>query len=165
MLKKLKNYQIMDLAEGFMRIAKMNIKSNKKFSYAIILNDERIQPNVKAVINIAKPSDEYKEYEDKRNEIISKYADVDGDGNIILKDNRWVIFKESEKDLAVKELSNLNDEYVDVIDKRNEDIKEYNDLIESEEEINIHMVKLDDIPSEIGEDLFLMKLLVPMIDD
>ena len=164
MLKKLKNYQIVDLAEAFMRIGKLNIVSTKKFSYALVLNDERIQSNVKAIREIAKPSESYAEYEQKRHDIISKYADVDGDGNIILQDNRWVIFKEGTKDLAVSEMNALNDEYKDVLELRIKDIEEYNELLESEVELNIHMVSIDDIPDAIGEDLFLMKLLMHMID-
>jgi len=129
-----------------------------------VLNDERIQSNVKAIREIAKPSESYAEYEQKRHDIISKYADVDGDGNIILQDNRWVIFKEGTKDLAVSEMNALNDEYKDVLELRIKDIEEYNELLESEVELNIHMVSIDDIPDAIGEDLFLMKLLMHMID-
>ena len=164
MLKTLKNYQIMDLAEAFMRIGKMNIVSTKKFSYALVLNDERIQSNVKAITEIARPSESYAKYEQKRHGIISKYADVDGDGNIILNDNRWIVFKDGTKETAVDELSSLNEEYKDILDARNKDIEEYNELLDSDVELNIHMVDLDDVPEEVGKDLFLMKLLMHMID-
>jgi len=164
MLKTLKNYQIMDLAEAFMRIGKLNIVSTKKFSYALVLNDERIQSNVKAITEIAKPSEAYAEYEKKRHEIIVKYADVDGDGNIILNDNRWVVFKDGMADTAKEEFASLNEEYKDILDQRAKDIEEYNELLDSDVELNIHMVDLDDVPDSVGEDLFLMKLLMHMID-
>jgi len=164
MLKTLKNYQIMDLAEAFMRIGKMNIVSTKKFSYALVLNDDRIQSNVKAITEIARPSEFYIEYEQKRQEIISKYADSDADGNIILADNRWVVFKEGTKETAMDEMSTLNEEYKDILESRNKDIDEYNELLDSDVELNIHMVDLDDVPEEVGKDLFLMKLLMHMID-
>ena len=164
MLKTLKNYQILDLVEGFMRIGKMVIESNKKFSYALILNDERIQSNAKAIMGIAKPSESYAEYEEKRQAIISKYADIDADGNIILNDNRWVVFKEGIKEQVLEELGTLNEEYLDIIDKRNKDIEEYNDLLDADVELNIHMVDIDDVPEEVGKDVFLMKLLMPMIN-
>ena len=164
MLKTLKNYQIMDLAEAFMRIGKMGIVSTKKFSYALVLNDDRIQSNVKAITEIARPSEFYIEYEQKRQEIISKYADSDADGNIILADNRWVVFKEGTKETAMDEMSTLNEEYKDILESRNKDIDEYNELLDSDVELNIHMVDLDDVPEEVGKDLFLMKLLMHMID-
>jgi len=164
MLKTLKNYQIMDLAEAFKRIAKMNIVSTKKFSYALILNDEVIQSNVKAITTIASPSESYLEYETKRHEIISKYAEVDGDGNIILNDNRWVTFKEGTTELATDEVKLLNEEYADVIELRNADIDQYNELLDSDVQLNIQMVDIDDVPDEVGKDLFLTKLLMTMID-
>ena len=166
MLKTLKNYQIMDLAEAFMRIGKIeNLVSTKKFSYALVLNDERIQSNVKAITSIAKPSESYIEFEQKRQEIISKYADTDSDGNIILNDNRWVVFKPENREAAVEEIKSLTKEYSDVIELRNKDIDEYNELLDADVELNIHMVSLDDVPEEVGKDIFLMKLLVHMIDD
>lgn len=164
MLKVLKNYQIMDLAEAFMRIGKMSIVSTKKFSYALVLNDDRIKSNVKAITEIAKPSESYIEFETKRHELISKYADTDADGNIILNEKRWVVFKDEFKDVAVEEINALTVEYSDIIELRNKDIQEYNELLEADVELNIHMVDLDDVPEEVGQDLFLMKLLMTMID-
>ena len=84
MLKSLKNYQVLDLVEAFTKIGEQRIKSNKKFSYALILNDEEIKPFVKAIQTVAAPGENYVEYEQKRSEIIKEYAKVDGDGNIIL---------------------------------------------------------------------------------
>jgi len=164
MLKTLKNSQILDLAEAFMRIGKMNIVSTKKFSYAVVLNDDAIRSNVKAITNIANPSESYVEYEQKRNEIIAKYADFDADGKILLVDNRWVVFKDGMKDTASNELNILNAEYSEIIEKRNADIDEYNELLDSEVQLNIQMVDIEHIPDEIGEDIFLMKMLMSMID-
>ena len=165
MLKTLKNYQILDLVEGFKKIAEKQIKSNKKFSYALILNDDAVQSYVKAVTSIAKPSDNYAEYENKRNDIIIKYAKVDGAGNIQLDDNRGVIFKDDvDPNVVIEELDELDKEYKDVLEERNNDIKEYNEVLTKDVEVNLEIVSLDDVPEEVGEDIFLMKMLMPMID-
>jgi len=164
MLKTLKNYQILELVEGFMKIAEMKFSSTKKFSYAMVLNDEAIKPYVKAMREIASPGESYIEYEEKRNEIIKGHAKVDADGNIILNDNRGVVFKSDEEGLiAIDEINALNKEYTEVLEDRNNDIKEYNELLMNDISVNIECVSLDDIPNVIGEDIFLMKLFIHMI--
>jgi len=165
MLKTLKNYQILDLMDGFKKIAEDGIKSNKRFSYALIMNEENVQSNVKAIQGIAKPSDNYMEYEQKRNNILIEYGKSDASGNIILNENNGVVFKdeESEKN-AIDEINKLNEEYLDILDERNEDIKQYNELLMTDVELNLIVVSLDDVPDEVGEDVFLMKALIPMID-
>jgi len=163
MLKTLKNYQILDLVEAFTKIGESKIKSNKKFSYALILNDESIKPFVKAMQEIASPSENYADYENERNNIIREYAKVDGDGNIVLNDQRGVVFKDGADDTVRDLLTALNDNNKDILDERTNDINEYNELISKDVEVAIHMIDLDDVPEEIGEDLFLVKLLMPMI--
>jgi len=163
MLKTLKNYQILDLVEGFTKIGEQKIVSNKKFSYALVLNDETIKPFVKAIQSVATPRENYMEYEQKRNDIIREHSKVDGDGNIVLNDKRGVVFKDGEFPKVTEKLESLNKEYADVLDERNADIEEYNELLMKEVEVNILDVSLDDIPDSVGEDLFLMKLLVHMI--
>lgn len=164
MLKKLKNYQVLDLMEAFTRIGKMQVESNKKFSYALILNDDVLKSQVEAVMKIAEPSPEYAEFENERTKIIEKYAELDGDGKVVLKDNQWVVFKEESKEEAIEALNKLNDENKDILDKRNKDIEEYNEILDTEVEVNITTVSIDDVPEKIGEDMFLLKLLMPMID-
>ena len=163
MLKKLKNYQIMDLMEGFTRIAQIEFKSNKRFNYSVILNEEELAPKKKALMSIAQPSDGYAEYESKRNEIIIEYAQMDAEGNMVIKDNQMVVLKDDKKDVAKKEIEELMKEYEDILEDRTKDIEDYNDILKEEVEVEIHTVSIDDIPDEIGNNIFLMKLLVPMI--
>jgi hypothetical protein len=165
MLKKLKNYQILDLVDAIMQIGERKIKSNKKFSYAVILNDEIIQPHLKAIQSVAVPSESYNEFETKRIEILNTYAKIDDIGNVVMDNNQGVVFKSEEDDAkARKEIDALANEYSDVLDERNKEITEYNELLSVEIEVDIATVLLDDIPDEIGEDIVLMKLLSSMIE-
>lgn len=163
MLKTLKNYQILDLVEAFTKIAETKIKSNKRFSYALVLNDEAIKPFVKAIQEIAAPSESYIEYEQKRNEIIAEYAKVDGDDKIITNQQGGVVFKDGMFDEAKAKLEALNEEHAEILEERTQDIKDYNELLMKDVEINIEEVSLDDVPDAVGEDVFLTKLLVTMI--
>lgn len=164
MLKTLKNYEVLDLVEAFNVIGRMGIESNKKFSYAIILNDEAIKSRVKAITEIAKPSEDYIEYETKRNDIIREYGSKDANGNIILTDDRWVNFDDDVKEKAISLINDLNKEYSTVIDKRNNDIDDYNAILEEEHEYDITMVSLDDVPDDVGKDVMLLKMLMYMVN-
>ncbi len=164
MLKTLKNYQIMDLMEAFTKIAENKIKSNKKFSYAVILNDETLQPKIKALQGIAKPSESYMEYEQKRNELIVSYAKTDVAGDIIVDDRGSVTFKEGTEADVDAEFIALNEEYSDILDERNADITEYNEILAKDSDVEIETISFDDIPDEVGEDIFLMKMLISMVD-
>lgn len=163
MLKTLKNYQVLDLVEAFTRIGERQIVSNKRFSYALIINDDSIKPIVKAMQTIATPSESYAEYEQKRNDVIREYAKVDGDDNIVLNDQRGVVFKDGTEDDVKGAIEALNLENSEVLEERTKDIEEYNDLIVKDVEVNIQTIDIDDVPDDVGVDLFLMKLLMPMI--
>ena len=163
-MKKLKNYQVLDLTEAFSRISQLKFESTKKFSYAVVLNDETLKPRIKALLEVSKPSEKYAEYESKRNSIIQKYAKTDSDGTIILRENKWVVFSDGMAETASTEVNTLNEEYSDVLAQRDNDIEQYNTILNEEVELSIVSVSLDDIPDIIGQDMFLMRLLIPMIE-
>ncbi len=164
MLKTLKNYQIIDLMEAFTKIGEKQIKSNKKFSYAVILNDETLQPKIKALRSIAQPSDSYAEYEQKRNDLLVEYAKVDVAGNIKINDVGMVEFKDGVDGEVDTKFKALNEEYADIIEERNNDITEYNEILDKEVEVEIETLSYDDFPDEVGEDIFLTKMLMAMTD-
>ena len=93
-----------------------------------------------------------------------EYGKKDDDDNLILNDNRWVIFDENIKETAMGELEALDKEYEDVLEKRNNDIQEYNEILEEEVEIDLATVSIDNIPEEIGANILLMKMLLPMVE-
>ena len=164
MLKELKNYEVLDLMEAFTKIGQIEFESNKRFSYALILNEESLMPKAKALLAISAPAESYQEYENKRNEIIKKYAETDTDGNIILRDKQFVVFSEDVKEPAVAEIASLDAEYEEVIVKRSSDIADYNNILNETIEVEIQKVSLDDIPDELGTNIYLIKQLKGMIE-
>lgn len=164
MLKKLKNYQILDLMEAFARIGKQGITSNKRFSYAVLMNDAELSKKVEVILSIATPSDNFKEYSEKRDDIVLKYAERGDDGNVIFSDDgNHVQISDDKMDTAKKELDELSTEYSDIIDERDKEIEEYNTILDLEVEVDLTMVDIDDVPDEVGQDLMFMKMLMPII--
>ena len=164
MLIELKNRQILDLMDGFIKIGQSGIKSNKIFNYAIILTEDSISSHIKAITEIAKPSESYAEYEEKRNDLLGMYGETDKDGKLKLNSNNSVVIIEGKMDEALSALSDLEGEYTEILDERSRDIEEYNSILENDVQVNIEMVSLDNIPDDIGSDIGLLKQLQPMID-
>jgi len=164
MLMKLKNYQILNLLDVYSQIEGLNFKSTKGFSYAVIINEGTLAPNKKALIDIAKPSPEFQEFEIKREAIIAKYAKYDDNGVMVVRDDKWVEFKDGEADLAKSEIDDLIEEHKELVDGRTAEVDEYNKILEDEVEVNLMTISLADVPDYIGERIHLMKLLSPMID-
>ncbi len=160
---KLKNSQILELVLAFTEIGKRNIKSNKKFSYAIVLNDEETQKHKTAIQHVSEPSEEFTQYETQRMDIIKKYAEIDDEGNVKTAPNGMVIFHDDVLDDVKSEISVLDDECAKIIADRDQDIADYNEILDKEVELDIETVSIDDIPDGVGEDIALVKALRVMI--
>ncbi len=160
---KLKNSQILELVLAFTEIGKRNIKSNKKFSYAVVLNDEETQKHKTAIQHVSEPSDAYKKYEAQRMDIIKNYSELDGEGNIKTADGGLVVFKPDVLDDVKTDIDALNDECSDIITDRDQEIVEYNEILDTEVELDITTVSIEDIPDGVGEDISLVKALRVMI--
>jgi len=166
MLKKLKNSQILDLVEGISRINNMDLGDDvsKKFNYALILNDNNNRPIAKAVIEVSNPSETYAEYEKKREELILDYCIIDDDGNPVLTDDKWIKLNPDTRDEFNDKLEILNNEYKDVLAQREKDLQDFNSILNTEVEVDIITVPIDDVPDIVGKDMTLMRLIINMIE-
>lgn len=166
MLKKLKNFQIMELVEGFKKVEEIKVvKPNKRFNYAVALNLANLTSNVKAIVSISSPHESYRDYEQKRQDIIAKYAELDANDKIVLIDSKWVKFKsDDDREKAKTEIKDLETLHTEVLEQRQKDLQDFDELLEVEVEVQIQTVNIDDIPDEVGGDLSLMKVFIPMIE-
>jgi hypothetical protein len=163
MLKKLKNSDILDLAEGLYRINDGSFESTKRFSYAVILNSGVLENIAKAVLEISKPSDSYAEYEHKREELVSEYAVRDENGDVLLREGRYVKIDVDRREELESKIKELDEEYFDVLDIREKDLKEFEEVLNDEVELDIKTVSIDDVPDSVGKDLKLMKMIMKMV--
>ena len=79
----------------------------------------------------------------------------------------WALFNEFcfASDLACSNaINSLNTEYEDILEQRDKELGDYNEILNEEKEYNISTVSIDDIPDDVGKDMFLLKLLMNMID-
>lgn len=116
--------------EGFDFIKKLTLISKKVKEYIEIL--EELKPKI---------SDEYKEYIEKKNELLNKYVLKDSDGNYVRASNGYVIGNIYEHTKALKE---LDSQYATIIKTEEAKSKSYNEWLEGEDED----MKLDRIPEK-----------------
>lgn len=94
-------------------------------------------------------------YNDECHEIIKKYAKRDKDGNpqIKQKTTTAIFYDISEENLILseKECEVLKDKYKNEFDEYEKSIKEFEEILQQEEKVQIMLFKRKDLPQEIEE--------------
>lgn len=135
---------------------------NKWFTYSLVVTEEKIRPDVRGIIEVSKPSDVYVEYEKIRQSIINEYAERDESNEMVTFDN-MIKIGEKNIDICKEKLKELNEKHKSIIKKRDEDLKDYNELLEGEIEVTIEQVNFKYFPEHISKKHLLA--LKPLIKE
>lgn len=146
-----------ELIEIFYNLSSIKDIEGVKLGYAIAKNIDRIKGEVDLVQKAINPSEEFQEYETKRVDLATKYAEKDENGKPITQNNAFVI---SDRSTFAKKFSALRAEYASVIEEQDKKLVEYEELLEEEVEHELHKVKMEDIPETMAK---YMVLLYPII--
>jgi pyruvate-formate lyase len=117
-----------------------------KFAYIIAKNKEVIKPELVAIQEAGKMKDNYKEYDKERVELNEKYALKEKDGKPVIKDENYQI---KDKETFEKALKELQEKHKEAIDEREAQIKEVNDLVKEEIEMDLKTLPLAIVPEDI----------------
>lgn len=121
---------------------------NIKFSYFLAKTKIAIKEEATALEDLAKPSEAFIEYDQKRTRLAQRLADKNEDGTIRVNNNNFVITKNLE--LFQEEMESLRDLHKDAIQGRKDQIKQLNDMLEEDIEIEgLQIIEYKDIPEEI----------------
>lgn len=116
------------------------------FGYAVNKNLSIMKPEIEALQKAITPSKEFLEYDNKRIEIVKKYALKDDKEQFIIKNNSYDIGDKTE--IVEEEVKTLKEEYKDAIKEQEKQIEEYNALLETESDVKLYMVKREDLPKQ-----------------
>ena len=116
------------------------------FAYAVTKNKNILKPEIVALQEAEKPSDDYIQYDKKRVEIVKKYAKKDEKGKFIIVNNQYEIENLEEFE---KEFEDLQEKHSEVLEKRADQLKEVDNLLDKEVDITLHKVNIKDIPQSI----------------
>lgn len=135
----IKRKDLLMLFEGMNSTAELK---GSEFAFAIAVNIKKIQPEVDAINDMLKPSEDFSKYTEARDEIVKKY------GVPINDSNQYTITQEDMADYE-EEMKVLEEEYKEAIEERKDVEKEYLDFVEKESTADLCIVAKTDIPKEI----------------
>ncbi len=126
--------------------------SGVKFAYAIARNLSILEGEIKSLEEAIVPTEEFKVFEKERIELAEKHSNKDKNGSSIKKTNQQGIQEYDIKDMNAfdKELNKIRKKYKDAIAFREKQYKEYKELLDTDSEIELYKIKLDDVPENIN---------------
>lgn len=145
----MKNKNVLSIYQGLQSCANL---TGVKFAYAIAKNIYKIKTEIEIMNETLKASENYRIYDKKRSELAEKNAEKNKDGtpkSTINKTNGQEEFVIGDKKAFEKELEALKEEYKEEIEKREEQIKSYQDFLEEESPLELHRINSEELPKEI----------------
>lgn len=157
----------MTRSELFTFIEKLDkIKNLKgvKFNYIIDKNKKLIQQEIEDIKKVIEPTEKFKEYENKRVEILTEFADKNPDGSPKLTQEANGIIKfeiDPDNKKFQKAINAHIEEYKEVIQDRDKQMFEYNNFLAETADISLFKFKLTDIPEDIiGEQFEVISIFI-----
>ncbi len=157
-------------------ITKVKDNGSNKFKLAIILNEIEIDKRIEVLEKLREQGEDVKEYEQKRHDILKKYAETDESGNVIVYTEPGGkgevkadgfgypnIIKEKEK--FEEETAKLQEDNKELLERELKKQKEFNETLEQDVDPKIKLTKIDfDVLPEF-EYADQMKVLMPIINN
>lgn len=129
-----------------MALANLGGLKGVKFSYGVAKNINIINQEIETFKKAIEPTETFTAFENERIELCKKHAKKDENNEPILIENNYDIVDEVAFN---KELDTLKVKHKKVLDEREQQLKDYSNLLKEETTVTLHKIKLADIPEEI----------------
>lgn len=148
-----------DTVNIYANLKKLGNLRGAKFAYAVQKNISLLDPEIEALKKALEFSDDYKKYDEARIKLAESYAKKDAKGKPVLiktTNERGEVVREEydlteeTKDEFEKKFEALKEEHKTVVEARDTQIKEQNDLLKTESTIVFHKIALADVPADIS---------------
>lgn len=155
----MKNYDLFMLADQLANnIEKLKALKGAKFTFGILKNIDILEKEIKLFSEYMKPSDAYMVYDKARVALCETHCAKDEKGELLKKEAQpgsgsFEYEIDTKSPAWLEAIEGLKTEYAETIAARDEQIAEYNKLLDAETELELHKIKLDDVPNDISLDL------------
>ena len=141
--------------EIYFKLQRLNRLKSLKLQYAINKNSEKIESHLTSLEKLIKPTDKFIEYDQKRVAIVEKYAEKDEHGQPIIQKNpnEGDTYK-VDPEVVKPEVEELDKEYKEVLEERQEQMKQYLEILNDEHTIEVHMVDMSNVPEDVDGNEF-----------
>lgn len=142
----MKNKDLFKLASSIMACSSLK---GVRFSYALSKNMNKIKSELKIFEEANQPSPEFKKFEEARLKLNKEFGDLDENGNLKMANGQYVILPQNRKkfDKAFEELKKKSKS---VLKAREEQIKQFNELLEEESDFKPYFVNMEHVPEDIS---------------
>jgi len=136
-----------------------------KFAYAVSRNLSLLQPEIDAIKKALEATDEFVKYDAERVKLAESHAKKDEDGKALKVKNAQGLeeFVLEDKEAFEKAFEALKEEHKAVLDAREAQVKEQNDLLKTESTITLYKIALADVPNTITTEQ--MKSISEIVSD
>jgi len=135
-------------------------KVGAKFTYGIAKNKKLILPIVKEFDKMRIPSPEFMEYDQERMTLCGEYSEKNDDGEAKINGEGNFALIEEKREEFEKALVDLKGKHDEAFKIENGRAEEYTEIMETEVDIELWNIQLDDCPS-MTEDI--MSVLMDVI--
>jgi hypothetical protein len=156
-----------DVYRVYSLIGSLKGKFNKHFQMYLFDITNALEPTVKSIQEVIKPSEKFIEFETKRNELLKASADIDTNGqpktyiDPFTQSPAYAI-PPSKMESVKESIKVLKEEYIDAINENIKQQPEIEKLMKDEIDISIVSIPFDLVPDEM--DIDILRALSPYID-
>lgn len=140
----MKNGELEKLMQGINSCGELR---GVRFAYGLAKNKKILEKEFEIFREALKAPEDFKKYDNERIEICKELVDKDEKGDPKMDSSGYVITTRREEfDVRLKALQERNKE---VVDAREKQIKEFNELMGKESDYKPYMISFDEVPKDI----------------
>jgi hypothetical protein len=158
---KLKKRDLMRLNNAISAIE--GRKFSVKFSYFLAKNKIQLKEDISILEQLRLPSDEFKQYDADRAKLALDHADRNSDGSPKIDNQQFVITIQAGE--FQESVSKLKEKYNEVIEQRNEQLKDFEEILEEKTTYSGATIDYKDIPDDIEPVVIEVLILAGLIND
>lgn len=142
----------------------LNGSYSREFKYALSKNKKIFKGEIDEIIEGTKSSVEgIEQFESERLDILKRHCEIGPDGNFVKTGPNTIKVLEGHNDDLQSAFLLLEEKYKDILTKRAEELKEINEFMKVEVEIDVHAFNNKDIPEELTQEQY--DILFPLIKE
>lgn len=136
-----------------------------KFNYAVVKNVRGLEKELESLYEALKPYPEFSEYDQARIALAEKYSKRTENGEPVKEKDAFGVEKYvlDDKKTFDKEFDKLRKKYSNEIVKRQEQLEEFDKMMEEESGFEVHKISVTDVPESVTTEQ--MAVLYPIIED
>jgi len=154
--------RVANMGNVFRALKDSTTLNNIHLSYAIAKNIRLIEQHFATFKDIAKPTDDYMEFENARVKLNVEYAQKDGRKQPRIIDNKYIIDPEKQEQFDVA-VNTLREEFKNVIATYEQKQRDIEKMLDDECEVDLYPIKLSWISADFkpGD----LEILMDLIED